>query len=117
MALQAQREHSEHDEREGLIQRYLDTLLPENWEEMDTWQRQSFLQGDELQAVGKVRRNRVCVAEIWCELFKGTRKDMTSQNTKILHDIMRKMDGWEQGKSRSVFKKYGNQRIYFRVQI
>jgi putative DNA primase/helicase len=84
---------------------------------MDTWQRQSFLQGDELQAVGKVRRNRVCVAEIWCELFKGTHKDMTTQNTKILHDIMRKMEGWEQGKSKTIFKKYGNQKSYFRTVI
>lgn len=114
MALQAQKEHSEHDDRAGIIQRYLETLLPVNWEELDTYQRRSFLTGDDIQKEGTELRNRVCIAEIWCEALGGANKDMGSQNTKALHDIMRKMEGWKPYKSKTVFNRYGTQRGYYR---
>jgi putative DNA primase/helicase len=116
IALQKQANHTEHDERTGLVTRYLNTLLPENWDEMDISERYRFVQEDPLQEEGTIKRNRVCVAEIWCELFGGHQKDMTSHSTKSIHNIMRTLKGWELSKAgKSRFPIYGIQKAYIRV--
>lgn len=111
--------HRENDDRAGLIQKYLETLLPDNWDDMDTWERRSYLKpADELEPVksGTVRRDKVCAAEIYVEVLGGMHKDMSAHNTKFIHDIMRVMPGWAEYKSRTLFKDYGNQKAYFRVK-
>lgn len=107
-----QKEHSESDERSGLIQQYLDTLLPENWEEMDLYSRRNFIQGDELSEKGTVKRDKVSVAEIWCELFNKPQSEMTRYNTKDIHAIMKSMEGWKESKNPVNIKNYGRQRVY-----
>ena len=109
-----QTEHCERDEREGLILKYLDTLLPENWNEMNTYERRVFLQDEQQNASGAIRREKVCAAEIWSECLAGMQKEMTSHNTKFIHDIMRKAYGWDEFKSRTTIKGYGNQKAYYR---
>lgn len=113
-----QREHSETDEREGIIQRYLDKLLPEDWDEKELYERRVFLNEDPLSSVGKIRRQWVCIAEIWCELFGQKQADMNKFNTKELHNIMRNLDGWEEHKTpRSRFQIYGHQKAYTRKSV
>lgn len=115
VANEMQDKHTEVDERAGIIQKYLDTLLPENWEQLGVFERRAYLSGDDtIQPAGTVQRDRVCAAEIWCELFGGRQPDMTSHNTRFIHDAMRKMPGWSEYKSRTMFKNFGNQRGYFR---
>ena len=111
-----QAEHSETDDRAGLIHSFLDTLLPDDWGKMDYWERKRFMEGDELQAEGIIRRNRVSVAELWCELFGKQKADMTKYNTKDLHVIMRSIEGWEDSKYPVEVKGYGRQRVYRRIE-
>jgi len=115
-ARKSQSDHSEVDDRKGLIERYLDTPLTAGWYDMDINQRRSFLQGDDLSPIeGKQLRERVCIAEIWCELFGRVQADMTRYNTKDLHAIMRAMEGWEESKNGTArFKNYGIQKYYSR---
>ena len=113
MAYEAQSEHTERDDRIGTIQKYLDTPVPENWDSMSVYERRGFLQGDELLAEGVKVREQICIAEIWCELMGGTMKDMTSVNTKGLHQIMQAMPGWKRASNRR-FKMYGTQKAYYR---
>ena len=47
-AEEAQRSAMESDERQGLVEQYLSKLLPENWSEMDLYQRRNFLDGDDI---------------------------------------------------------------------
>lgn len=117
-AYSKQTEHSEEDERAGLIQNYLDTLLPEDWDSMDLFRRRNFLSGDELLAKGTIKRTRVCIAEIWCELFGKPQADMNKYNTKELHAIMKNMEGWGEiptGGGVARFGVYGRQRGYLRI--
>lgn len=90
-----QEEHTEQDSRFNLVQEYLEKKLPENWEEMTWYQRRNFLQGDELSVPGTVERTRVTIHEIWIECFNATVRDLNNANTKPIHDIMKKMPGWE----------------------
>jgi predicted P-loop ATPase len=116
LAEKVREKHSAVDDREGLIESYLDTLLPDNWNALDVWQRREFLRGDDLTPIGTNRRTKVCAAEIWCEALGGTTKDMTTQNTKFIHGILQKMKGWEPAKSLRNFSVYGKQRAYEREE-
>ena len=115
-ARDTQKAHAETDDRSGLIQKYLDTLLPADWNYRDIHQRRGFLTADdELQAPGTIRRDRVSVAEIWVELFNKPLAEMSRYNTKDLHTIMKTMDGWEEAKSPVKVLHYGIQRVYRRA--
>lgn len=116
LAYNVQADHVEVDERAGLIQRYLDTKLPLNWNEMGIFERRAYLAGgDELQPLGTVMRVKACAAEIWCECLGGKQETMNRFNTKDIHDIMRTLPGWQLSKSKQRFSGYGVQISYNRL--
>lgn len=106
-------EHSENDERRGIIENYLDTLLPEKWDSMDIIDRRDYL-SDPLSAKGKIERDYVCIAEIWCECLGKEKDQMDRYKTRELNDIMRSLDRWEQFTSTKNFSIYGKQKYYAR---
>jgi predicted P-loop ATPase len=108
-----QRSHSEADERKGVIEEFLDTLLPEDWNTKDIHDKKAFFSSD-LSPQGTELREFVCVAEIWCECLDKSKEDMTRYNTRELNEIMRGMEGWRESSSTKNFKLYGKQRYYAR---
>lgn len=111
IATTEQRKHSDSDERTGLIEDYLNRLLPTKWEDMGVFERHLFI---EEHGAGKVEREVVCVAEVWCECLGKKREDMDKYVTRPINDIMRSLDGWVQHKSTKNFKLYGKQKYYSR---
>lgn len=105
----------ETDERQGLVQEYLDTLLPENWDSMDLGQRREFLVRDSMAAAlkGTVRRSQVCNMEIWCECFLKDAAAMKKVDSYTISGIMKKIPGWSRGE-RTYLSYYGQQRVYIR---
>ena len=65
----------ETDERQGMVEEYLDTLLPENWSSLDLYERRNFLT-DSTAAKGTIARDTVSNAEIWCECFCRNLSDL-----------------------------------------
>lgn len=117
-AKEVQNQHTETDDRTGMIVQYLDTLLPINWETMKLHERKAFLHDPEAQFnTGEWPRLKVCVAEIWCELLQSPLKEMTTHNTKYIHAIMEKLPGWEKTPSNLSFGIYGKQRAYKKVEL
>ena len=115
-AVNEQADAMETDEREGLVQRYLDTLLPENWEDMDLFERRNFLNGSTIGDIGRtgsVKRTSVCNMEIWCECFGKDAAAMKKSDSYEITGIMQKMDGWDKN-GRTRLPIYGQQRIYKR---
>lgn len=121
MAYAKQQEAMESDDREGLVQDYLDRLLPENWDSMDLYQRRTFLSGGEFGDTpleGTVSRDRVCIMEIWCECFGKERQNLKKSDSYELEGILNKVGGWERytgnasGKMR--ISGYGIQRAFIR---
>jgi len=109
--------HTEIDERAGIVREFLGLKLPANWSEKLLPERIHYvragMRGDfsDDTPEGTEERQAVCAAEIYAELFEGKLGQMTSQNTKFIHDIMKKMKGWyEQGQAR--FDFYGRQKNY-----
>lgn len=114
-AVKAQSAHTEESEKVGLVREYLDTLLPENWDSLDLYERRDFLESDELTELGTVQRYKVCAAEIWCEVLGGRLKDLSGLASREINSIMRNMQGWERSKGVLRFGKlYGTQRAFVR---
>lgn len=111
-----QEAHTADSGQKGIIYEYLEKLLPEDWEDMNLSQRRGYLHyDDELEKVGILKRDIVCAAEIWCELFKKEKGDMNAFNTKEIHDVMRNLKSWTPTKATRKFPIYGYQRGYVRM--
>lgn len=124
MAYVQQQAAMESDDREGLIIDYLEKLLPDEWDKMDLYQRRSFLGEDEFgtgNKKGTVRRERVCVMEIWCECFGKERQNLKRTDSYEIEGILLRMGGWHKitdsktGKVR--FPLYGPQKAFVRHSI
>jgi hypothetical protein len=105
--------HTPVDDRQGMIEDYLDVLLPEDWQGKDIYERRAYLL-DPLSAKGVVRREQVCIAEIWCECLGKPKEEMDRYKTRDLNDVLRGLSGWEQSSDTMYFKNYGKQRYYAR---
>lgn len=121
LAAKIREQHTEVDERAGLVQAYLDFKITEDWDIKTIAERIQFIrygkanEFDDEMTGGTVQRNQVCIAEIWCEMMERRPGDMTNQNTKYLHDIMKKMKGWLPCNNQKRFGIYGKQRMYIRA--
>lgn len=119
LAKQEQESHFEESPLTGDVLRYLDTLLPENWNDLDLPDRRLYLTGGGFgaQPEGSIRRDRVCPLEIWCEAFGGDRKDFNYQKCKEIKDIIQRTGEWVPIKGTLRFgKEYGPQRGFVRKQ-
>lgn len=102
----------------AMLEKYLNTLLPINWDTMDVQARRSYLRDpDPLQAEGTVKRERVCAAEFICEQLG---RDMTDKEFKYLCRKVSKMidelPDWERvSTTKHAAKFYGTQRGFKRV--
>lgn len=115
-AVQEQADAMETDEREGLVRAYLDTLLPENWDDMNLYERRNFLNGNDFGAdvcTGTVRRDKTCNVEIWSECFGKDPTTMEKGDSYKISAIMQKISGWSKS-GRTRFPIYELQRSYSR---
>lgn len=108
-----QHKHSETDERRGIIEEYLNTKFPDDWDKMDLYDRRRWLE-DPLSKNGTVQKDFVCIAEIWCECLGKEKNDMSRYNTREINEILRSMPEWEAIASTKNFSLYGKQKYYKR---
>lgn len=114
IAEEKQRQAMETDERQGLVENYLYTLLPENWDEMSLFERKNFLNGDDFGGTkkGTVERTQVSNAEIWCECFGNSLSNIKASDSYAIAAIMIKIAGWVKSGKRKRIPLYGQQRMY-----
>lgn len=114
LAKAEQREAMESDEREGLVREYLEAFLPDNWDDMDTFERRNFLDGTGKADIGKkgtIRRTQVCNMEIWCECFGKERSNLKRADSNELSGILVKL-GWVRLDRKERVANYGPQFIF-----
>lgn len=112
-ALEMQEKYTYRSTKEGLIQDYLETKLPTEWNDMNIYERTIWLEGDHTD--GKILRDRVCVLEIWCELFNGTKSNLSNADSREINGILERLPGWSKAPNPiRINKEYGKQRAYRR---
>lgn len=115
-AKEEQRAAMERDDREGLVQEYLDMLLPGNWDSMDVYKRRDYVRDadDPMRPDGSVRRMEVSNMEIWCECFGKAKEDMKPSDSYAISAIMERIAGWSKTGKAKILPIYGRQRLYKR---
>lgn len=108
-----QHKHSETDERRGIIEEYLNKNYPDNWDNLDLYDRRKWLE-DPLAKRGTNQKDFVCIAEIWCECLSKDKTEMSRYNTREINEILRSLDDWEYINSTKNFSIYGKQKYYKR---
>lgn len=111
----AQKGAMEADERVGMIEEYLNTKLPEDWDDMELVARRNYLNGCEFGKPiqdGMVERTSVSNAEIWCECFGKNLQEMKPADSYAIAAMMAQVDGWERTTVIRRQPLYGRQRQY-----
>lgn len=118
VAEEAQKAAMEADDREGLVEEFLNLLLPDNWDSMKTYQRRNYFTdyGDDLTLPeGTHRRTYITNAEIWAECFGKNVSEMKPSDSYAIAAIMTRIDGWKRSDERKQVPIYGRQRLYLRT--
>ena len=113
IALAEQHKHTATDERRGIIESFLERLLPDDWDKKDLFDRRAWLD-DPLSKNGVWKRDFICMAEIWCECLGKDKTEMSRYNTREINEIMRSLPNWEFVPSTKIFQIYGKQKYYKR---
>ena len=113
LARAEQHKHTATDERRGVIESFLERMLPDDWDKKDLYDRRTWLD-DPLSNNGTWKRDFICMAEIWCECLQKDKTDMSRYNTREINDIMRSLPDWEFVPSTKNFPIYGKQKYYKR---
>ena len=111
-ARRIQAAYEEENPKAGLVAEYLDRLLPEGWEDLDTYTRRQWLETD---AAGTIKRTTISAVEIWAEALGGNPDRMDRYAIKEIRDIMAGMPEWRrQGNLKVLVKPYGRQKYWRR---
>lgn len=81
----------EVDERVGMVEEYLNTMLPDDWDSMDLFQRRNYLNGSEFGSPAheaKELRTEVSNAEIWCECFGKSLQELKPTDSYSIAALM-----------------------------
>ncbi len=114
-AEKAQKGAMEADERVGMVEEYLNTKLPDDWDEMDLFERRNYLSGNEFgipEHTGSIVRTYVSNAEIWCECFNRNLSDLKATDSYQISALMAQIACWERTSRIKRLPIYGRQRLY-----
>lgn len=110
VAREVQELYEEENPKVGIVAQYLERLLPEGWEDKDTYSRRAWMESGEL---GTVTRETVCTMELWVEALGMNPDRFDRYASKEVREIMAKIPGWRhQGNAVRTVKPYGRQRYY-----
>ena len=94
---QAQQEyHREADFTEGMILEWLDREVPEDWQNWDIQRRRAFWNGQVVGDIKLVPRDRVCAAEVWCELLGRDPSLARNSDSARINGVIESTGKWGQ---------------------
>lgn len=110
LANEMQEEYTYRSVKYDQIAEFLDLDLPEEWKDLSVAARRMWL--DTRDKPGIQKRDKVCLLEIWQEVFDGNKSNFPNTEQREIADILQKL-GWKRGKAPRNFKsEYGKQRAF-----
>lgn len=92
-AKEIQEQHREHNPKEGIILGFIEKEVPKDWLKWSLDKRRMFWNGM-CKDVETVPRDRICAAEIWCELYGFSLGNMKRQDAREINDVLMNAEGW-----------------------
>lgn len=118
-AEQMQNEAMEVDDREGIIETYLNKLLPKDWESMDVYERRNYLNEyynkSSIFPKGNNPRTTVSALEIWCEAFGKNQGEIKRTDSLEICAMLRRIKGWESKGKLQTSALFGRQKVFEKV--
>lgn len=120
IAFEKQAQHTQFDERVGLIQRYLNKKIPSKWADLLLRDRVDFINNNgslfdvEVEEKDLVERDRVCCLDVWTECFNREVVDYTNRDNKAILAMLRKLPDWQEA-GRTCFYEHGNVTAFRRI--
>ena len=109
-----QQEAMEYDDRQGIIEAYLDKPITSDWYSKGLMDRLEALQNT--GSSNSVQRNHVCCMELWVEALGNPRTSYNKMVARELNQIMVRIQGWRRGKNNYDFGVgYNKQKHYERI--
>ena len=105
LARDKQEEHREASVQEGLILEFIERPVPDDWVKWDIDQRRAFWSGlakGGEESYTMVERDKVCAAEVWCELYCKPISDMRKSDAREINAVLERLPGW-----RSIHGRFG----------
>jgi putative DNA primase/helicase len=120
-ANELQNEAMEADDRQGIVESYLEMLLPKDWNSFDINKRREYINeyynDDSIIPKGDIPRETVSVIEIWCEAFGKNKADLERFKSFEITKMLRRIPCWVQDPKQKWNKLYGNTRTFKRVKF
>ena len=119
LAREVQAEHTQLSDKSGMILDFLEKEVPVGFYSWTLEQRREYWSGDFYpgEEPPTVQRTRVCVLEVWCELFGGDPKMLNRMDSVEISQILRKAPGWKPGSTARFGEPYGRQRGFVRESL
>lgn len=115
VAHEVQADHLEQDDRAGVIEQYLDRLLPADWLTMDIQTRRMWLEDETNE--GTIQRRRVSIMEVWAECFANEPKYLKRMDSFEIGNIIRTLKHWRAEVKATKTKYYGLQRHFENMAV
>lgn len=114
-----QAKHTEESAKAGMIRSFVERKIPADWDNRSIEERRYYWAGigEEPDEEKLIERDKVCAAEIWCELFEGDIKTLTQAQSREISSVLAKMPGWKKCGGRKFGAGYGKQRCFIKSQI
>lgn len=122
IAAEYQNNAMEHDDRTGIVEKYLDELLPDNWDECSIADRQYYFNKEfDSNYYPQVtfgpaiyQREEISPIEIWVECFNKDKAGFNNKESNAISLIMTQIPGWEKTGKTKVMGPYSKQRYFIR---
>jgi putative DNA primase/helicase len=115
-ALERER-YVEEDALGGVIAEYLDTPVPDDWDELSPESRvawlDAFKSGFEQPGTGRI--NEVCSTQVWVEALRRRIGDHRRVDLLDITNVLKRLEGWRQKPGRSRLPGYGPQMVFERL--
>jgi predicted P-loop ATPase len=117
LASTAREDYTEEDALTGIIQAYLDTPVPDEWDSLSPEGRQLWLlnQQDGFSPVGTQRIDQVCSLQVWMEAMGRRRGDHRRMDLLEITNALKALPGWRALPGSRRLPGYGPQKVFERI--
>lgn len=117
VAREIQEEHRARHPWEGLIQDYLAREFPVDWVNRSLRDRRIWLEGG-VKYDGEVAPlDRICAAQIWCEVLGRSNGDMRQRDSREINALLERLPDWTNAGLQRAGAPYGRQRSFRRKAV
>lgn len=106
--------------RNNQIISFIERKVPANWNKWSIDRRREFWAGmsytTEGSVSGLIQRDKVCAAEVWCELLNGEPDNMSPADVQEINGVIASSKNWKKSADPSRFGPYGVNRGFVRKE-